>query len=669
MTTYLYDAATLATWRAAGRKRNGYVYVHQPATLFRAQVTGAPEYTGEYNLEYDTSYPIASITYSTIYIGSESSVKVGMTGRVVSSTGVIKGYFRVRTAPPDNSVIGIGETSQGVIELSNEDWVEVLDEYRLWSKVPRIITHSTTPVSVTFYKDYDLAYSDQGLYPPPVCNAGPHYAGFVDESTSEATVAFDLTSSFAIAAGASIASYSADLVDGVVVSGSVASGVFSATFYEGVRWVHLTVTDTNAKSHTAHVLVAALNRDLSPTASNVTLSSVTLTGEGAETSLTLLADYTGWIDGAMVIYFEEEYWENSSTPESFGGIEGREHIKFVGWMNTETIEINPETSEVTVTAVNSLRRMASMVAFSQSTLYTSSPARWDQMANHTLFRHIWYLLHWHSTILELCDFHKPNWANVYTHTRLDVDGGDLYSQISPQAEAARANLMGDRYGGLWMEMDPNLLMADERDIGVLLPLDEQDWGGDGGISFERLMQPAMMWIQGYGIISSSTTAVAVAAIAPGKAPNQGTSAEQLNRQLVASQLEINWRTGLFYAKKNNPIPRVTINILNGGMLVEPAWRYWVELSLGADTNKRGVSFDSDRFIVLEVTAVIDYENGVATETWGLEPETYGPPGSTVILPGYTEWQTTLPTVPPIPKRTPTTEDPQSILTILKVCWQ
>ena len=190
------------------------------------------------------TYPVAALTYDNPdgKPGVYTDVQPDMTIGVYSSASVFKGFCRVRKAATA-TLLYINETSPGDITFADNDKLIVYDDYRLWSKVPRMTA------SQVFYKDYDLAYSDQGDKLRPVANAGPGYANDVDAVTGTVDVDFNWANSFRLAAGiGDTLTYAVNFKDGTIITGSSTSATATVRFPAGQRWVDLTVTDA-ARGH------------------------------------------------------------------------------------------------------------------------------------------------------------------------------------------------------------------------------------------------------------------------------------------------------------------------------------------------------------------------------------------------------------------------------------
>jgi hypothetical protein len=75
-------------------------------------------------------------------------------------------------------------------------------------------------------------------------------------------ITLDAGNSIPMAEGATITTYAWDVEDGTITVGTSSSPSITATFPLGFRYVHLTVTDSNGKTHTTHVPVLVYDDSL-----------------------------------------------------------------------------------------------------------------------------------------------------------------------------------------------------------------------------------------------------------------------------------------------------------------------------------------------------------------------------------------------------------------------
>lgn len=600
-----------STWRTHPQTVSTYLYILNPDVVLARRVN-----------QTAFTYPVVELTYDDPDGGAGvyTDVEVGQTLQVLSSAGAHKGFARVKTIT--DTTLGIAPVSRGDLAFANNDQLRVLDDFRLWSKIPHI-----NSLGIQF-KDYDrvfLAVSAQ----PPVANASPWYAGLIDPDTELVTVALDATGSFAVAEGASLASYLWDVKDGTITTGTDSDPQITATFPAGYRWVSLTVTDSSGNSHTARTLVVAATESTALQAVVTQLNGSLENGWAAGFQV-LEADVSQYPLGTPVIFWTEEKY--GSTAGSLNGYAGREHVKFCGWLTDDTALIQPYSSDWTIAAQNAYGILQGLPGFSQTTERSASPTSWYHVADLTWWRHVHYLMLWHSTLLDVCDVERPAFFASYDVLRLDADAGTLTDQYRFIAEAIAGRFTVDHLNRVYWRRNPHLMSSSDRaSLTTIVTLQDTDW--TDRLDIPTRHRPQANVIFGAAVIASASAAAACKAAAPGTSPGQGARQDSVDRWLVTSQSDLNERLGRYYALQNIDEPRLPIQILNGGLIADPAWQEWVKLTTSA-ANTRGKSYTDQKFVLVSVSVRYDAESGTSLEAWELEkaaPDTVAS-AITVVLP-------------------------------------
>ena len=138
------------------------IFAHKPTRILEGQVP-PDETTWEYPLEELTIYHTIS--------GNLANVKAGMTVLVGSFPGNddygstfvrhdydgVSGTIQIARAPQGNRA--------GELNLRPDAYVTVLDDYRIWAKVPKFVLSGE---DVTVYKHTDIEYGTNVTAPPPI---------------------------------------------------------------------------------------------------------------------------------------------------------------------------------------------------------------------------------------------------------------------------------------------------------------------------------------------------------------------------------------------------------------------------------------------------------------------------------------------------------------------
>jgi hypothetical protein len=358
------------------------LYLLSPTTVFAARVNQAA-----------FTYPLSQVTFDTVTTGAYTAILPGMTVLFGSSAGADDlGRQRVRAAAT-STVLYFGRSSRGEadgsVDLDDNIYITVLDDFRVWAKIPYIDGSGVS------FKD-ETAFTDQTDEIPPVANiVGGWRISTIDGGTSVSTFQFVGTGSYPVAAGATIDTYLWNVKDGTITVGTSGDDTITATFPAGKRWVSLTVTDSNGKSHVTQILVVA-----SPLAHTDCVAFQCLehriTKQGQLCSFRILQDIdiAAYPDGTAVMFWDGE----PATASDYS------NVKFWGWHQTDG---NSATATKTATLLNTVLncldtagRLKTLPGFPQSLTRVASPTSWGEMAGLNMDLNIDYLLRWHSTALE-----------------------------------------------------------------------------------------------------------------------------------------------------------------------------------------------------------------------------------------------------------------------------
>lgn len=625
--TEILSGDALTYWRQHPQRVRGFVVVFPQDRVVSRRVN-----------QSSFSYPLHQLTFDNPDSdpGSVDDVEVGMLIEFLDgTTGVSKGLSRVRKSISGSSLF-IAPIGRGDYDAADNDIINIYDNYVPFSHIPYI---SSTGV---LYKDYNEAYTDQTKNFPPVANAGPARAGFVNDD-NVLIVELNAINSFAVADGASIVSYLWDVKDGVITVGSDSDAEITVEFPAGYRWIKLTITDSNGVEAIARVPIWAANTTTyAPMEASMSKRAYSGHHVGWEASFELYdVDTSIFPEYAFVIYWEEE-WQGAHKG-SLTGYPGAEHVKFVGWISHEYLEMHGLWNQHTIEAKGPLGHISQRPAFPQSVRRVANPSKWHQVKGLDWWKAVMYILRFHSNILEICDIERPSFYADLPSKGFDIEAETLYEQVKFLANACFCEFTCDHNGILYIRRNPHLMTSGERSVwNPIVAMDENDLLGDqDGPKFEYESWSSVAWLRSSAIGSSTSEFPAFLSVAPGALPGQGISRESADRLFVADQTELNVRTGMLYAyyqsRRNGArvARRGTLSLAHRGDVIDPAWLRPFTLTLPSSFNRRGVSFNEARFVPLSLDILYDHEEGLGLERLEVEEETMGAPATTEILPEET----------------------------------
>ncbi len=557
-------------------------------------------------------------------------------GSAAGNSDYGRSYIR-KAATADTLYIGLSSegTRDGEVALADNIYITVLDLFTVISKTPKIILVGTSLFS-TGYKDGDLAYVDQTSLSPPVANAGSAVAATIDSGTSLITVNFDALSgahaSFATADGASLSSYLWDVRDGTITVGVATDSAISATFPAGFRWISLTVTDSNGKTHTCYVPVYARDPAADDGVSIFNETQLHVTAKGQELAVKILSDipYGTYPDGTLVLLWDGEP----------AGAADRTNVKFCGWHQADAATIAAQRTgtlqDTVLTCLDALSKLDTLPAFPQSIESKATPDSWLYMASPNMDKYLHYLLMWHSNILDLADWTWTGTGTAFAFYIQTSQGGSLYQQVEEKAAALTPDyhLTCNRLGQLACKVDPMLQDTADRTSTYQATITEADWSN---IRYTHTRPPKVGWLNSGAVIASaSSTIQTVFSRAPGDAPGQGLELQDHNIGLTPDQTTLNHCEGHRYARLNAAQSTLTITFADGNdRAIEPANMEWVRVTIPASlAAQRGGAGSLMRGLPKELT--ISYDTGregtVQSAEMIWEREVDGEPAVTYIQP-------------------------------------
>jgi len=625
------------------------MYLHKPKQIFICQV----DLGGNQPV-----YPQYAIAIKNISLGTIGILKEGMTLLLGTAPGKDDyGRIRFKHMSPDfpTNVIHVSRFSHGTNDgeghLVENSYITILEEFRVWAKVPRMI-------GAVVYKDGEYWGNVNSKYPPPCANAGTGVAGTIG-GNSKLSVTFYMGNSFKWDAGVGVAGgymlpltqWQWEIGDGTLTSGTLTSQSITVDFPAGFRYVYLKAWGETYPApdaavpnvHIQSVPVFARNpaADLSTTAFQIRSHTHTFVGQEITAEFYQPLLRTDYPDGAMMMLWDDAI---SYDPTQ------RYHMLFIGWHNVDAATITAEETSVlhstTLTFLDVGRRLELLPGFSQVIEYNANPTTWSMTRFPTLFYYFWFILFWHSTAIDVTEFLRES-PDIMTmeFAILGSERGNLYDQCQSIAEKVRPDhhFTCHHLGILHIVRDP---MIQDYSARLDVELDnwtENDWTS---ISFPYLRPSRLYQIRTMAIISRKTYIIVngkneleiIACRVPGEAPGQGMELLEVNEGITLNQTQLNMTEGNRYARLNSRYGmfNITIPYSRINYLYDISRMQWVKLTIsGSNITERelAATFNNKRGICHEMSIQYDYTDTglVRTATFTWEMETWGMPAETEVL--------------------------------------
>jgi hypothetical protein len=590
--------------------------------------------------------------------GTLADALPGFTLDIGSSAGARDvGMLRLRKAPVAGRFF-VGETPPGACAVQIGHHLTARRERRPWGVLPRLV-ESGSPFADTFtwYADYDSAYTDQNDAVQPHANISADAAGnpvrpagFVDAGQPYRTVTLSAVGSVVLAHGAAVTGYLWDVGDGTITAGTATSAAVTVRFPAGFRYIALTVTDSNGKSHTRFLPIWAHDGAYPPLMAFQVVNDVRAADAGRVMTIRGFGADGTWSAAAFPAGAAVCYWEDCAYGGSGTSAPASQTDSLLGWAmaDAETLKIADRT--VYQVEIGGLAAWLARTPMPPHTLrgLNAASASWDAMRRLTAVRAAHYALRLYANALTLANFHPSGAADEAESFTFAAES--VWDAVKQAASAGRVGAAGcDSLGGIWIRRDYAHLNAGDRAARpVTVALTAADWRDEDGLTVETAYVRRVGTVKGRGAAWNGIDAPALyAARAPGRIAADGAAAARLPAQILPSdgaQTVLNALAGHHLAAVN--AADLTIRLTHPIDALEPAWNEPVTLAW-AGGGQRGTTLSAGTYLVERV----EIAHGTAADQppkvvrWRLRAALLGQPGESIPV--------TTPTVrPPIPPRPP-----------------
>lgn len=580
-------------------------------------------------------------------VGDPLGVQNGMTVYVYDNLGRFKGEVRAKAA--DGTTLYVAENDE--ITWSEGFTFQVLRVFKVWTKFHRADVSGDEPV---FYKDYGLAYTDQNENPPPIPIVGPHVRQVSMDDSSTVDVDWDASKSYALHNGATISLYDWDFEGGDPVESTDPSPTVTYNT-PGQYLTSLTITDSNGVTAKAYrwLIVREQPDDTQQVQHDVLLRGDFGKGGWQADIVTHNGPSLSGLPDACPMLVKVDA-RSAGTPMNFGGFEGCEDIYFCGWLQKDTVNINPGNYTVSFSAYTIDQLMSQAFNF-DTFVYdvTSAPEGWLQIQDLDVRKAGYHLLRWHSNVLELVDVWLPD-DSVRT-AGIDAPEGMLFEQLRNMMQSVRMLEVGcDSQGALWVQKNVQHMKWDERTAyGKNHDMNENHF--KAGVSWYRQHYARIAMLELQAVAWDGSTPTALFGRSPGIVPLYEGKVKEVNGLAVTDQDECNTLCGMFYAAENNTLTGLTFNMVGNW---KPALDVFPQAMAKLPTGfkVRGQDVGGEWVVVRTVEFDIS-SNGAPHTAWTVDHVVQEKYGRAFYYPQPEEVVPTPPTNPPVPPPPPPVPDP------------
>ncbi len=581
-----------------------YLSLYQPETVFAARALTAPSGTGN-----------RVIPFGNVTTGAVAGIIGNMVMLVGSSPGLADfGAVRVR------NVIASGSVNQIVCaENSHVHWISgayltVLNYIDVEAIYPRIVQTVTGTISATFFKDWDIAYTNQNTVQGSFVCMGPHRAAFRDPASGLASLFWSSSGTYNVANTGTQFAYQWEFEGGTPTGSTLRDPGFISYNTPGHFRTRLTVYASGTQGVTTDYGVRFVSiydqPDAGPHRPIIEWEIQDLNGtrkNGGYAGRVKIWERVGpefVRDGQLVVMFSDDFY--GATRKNIGGnAENCAGIFWVGYVMKGTIiyDYKEGTVEFELGSVSEMMKQAQ--GFSISCQDDTNPDTWFKIKGLSVQRALWHYLRWHSTVFNVADFQYTGDDRI--HQYFDTNRESMYEAINKFLNSSlKGELVSDRQGKLWAEItpqgQPGYVLAN---YPYLTSLGSNDIGSNpktnsvaisskaarvanGPQIIERYF-PEISYVEYGGIVwfgAPSGTSQAILAGGPGVTPAYKGDIDHMEGMILNSQAQLNNIVGNSYAYQNSQYPEVAFPPVAAFKNIDIAPISVVNLSLDPNLNPR-----------------------------------------------------------------------------------
>lgn len=596
-----------------------YLSIYQPRVVMNGLVNNSSATRGDRTITYDNS---ASGTYA--------QIESGMTLWVGSASGSFdKGKVRVKSATINTLTVAENE----YIMWQDNLFLTVVNYVDLVAVFPRLVQDTGDATIVNFYKDYDVAYTDQNSVLGAFPVMGSHRAGFLDD-TGKIDLYWSATGTYPMVSGSNVRY---DWTFG----GASATGTTGQTpgmaRYSGtghyVTKLNVTVTGTGqVANEVSYRYVSIYDRPNRGT--NVPIRSwkfsdlVGSRADGGFRGKVVVYETLGYKlqGGELAIIFSDDEFNGIPQSIDIGTVRPDDNIFFVGYILDDSIEYDYEKSSVSFDIGSASEVLKRTENFAISVESMSNPSKWWHFLNMTTKMAMYHYIKWHSTLMKVADIF---WLGKdYKVQFFDSERTNIWDAIQAFMKPTLiGSAVTNNKGQVVFQTEPESFTTPTQAYSSIMTLDDRDVVGD--VTVEENMYGEMSYLEMGGIGYDGTTSVPFLSAAPGIAPRYYGKNQGNQGLALLNQTNLNEITGNIYAKANaDPQSfrasmagnyRYTIAPLNQALVYVPANR--------TSRNK----MVSGTFYVDNVNYNFDAQDGYLSSTVDFVPVVNGIPGVTLEI--------------------------------------
>lgn len=566
--------------------------------------------------------------------GDWNDIEAGMT-LMVGTTPGSDNIGRVRIRSATSSELTLAENS---IRFQDNLYLTVLRYWEIWPIYPRIINDPNDVENVIFYKDYDIAYTDQNTKYGSYINAGPHRAAFREggvasvywdgqETESVASIATSIAWEFEGGSPSTSSSFTPGYVTYNTPGHYVTKiSVTNSLGVTDVSYRYVSIYDRPGMGGSVPVLKWELK--------NMSGSR----GEGGYTATIRVYDLQGLSisDGSVVVLFGDD-WYGDTKANIGGNAPNNSHIFFVGHVLKGSIHYDYKQSycEFIVGSVTEFMKMVESFAISVEDKPT--PTTWFQLAGMRVDRALFHYLRWHSTVLSITDFDYTG-SEALLIQYFDSDRESLFDSIDNFLRSAvLGQVVADRQGKIWGEVNAEAVHNALSMLPYYMTLLKRDWIGEPRI--DETLMPSISYLEFGGIAyyggGIETNFNALMACAPGNAPGYRGKIQRSQGLALLSQSQLNQLVGDVFEARNAKHKTLDMQLAGSYKNLDIAPQEAVVVVINPEDTSRNITLNT-HYVPVSLTYEYNSRTQNLITSVTMERVTEGVDGETIPIPDVPE---------------------------------
>jgi hypothetical protein len=543
------------------------------------------------------------IKYNTVTAGSYTQVESGMTMLVGTTAGGEQlGRIRVRSATA--TTITVAENSN--ISWADNRFLTVIGFFDIVPIFPRIVSNPADIENPIFYKDYDIAYTNQNKIMGTFVNMGSHREVELDEG---GTGTIYYTSSGTYNVNGQALNYLWEFEGAVNVTGSTARVPGNVTYNTpGNYLTTLTTTSSSGAVDKSYRYIIVNRHDGGVIDWEMTGLQGSRSSSGYTANIKInSALSTPITPGSVIIISQKSTYGN--TVKNIGHTRNQEDIFFVGYVLQDTIKYDYEKSSVEfqIGTVTELMKLSNGFAISVEDV--DIVKTWYQIKGLNLRKAAYHFWRWHSTVLLTTDveYIGTDWPQQF----YDCNKESLYDAVNSVLKSARiGQLTSSRTSKLWMEIEVRATHGASTAFPSELTVNRDDWMGEPTIQeavYDQTAYLEMGGIEYSGPGDQSKNSKPRLACAPGTAPSNNGKSSPITGLSVKSQAQLNNLVGDVFYTDNAQYPRINMDLRGAYTYLDIAPQTTNRIDIVAADTARNIRINS-QYSIEGMSWSYDHEN-------------------------------------------------------------